>query len=164
MGPTRLDGLLSGPGVAVLPIAAAPDRRGQRSTAPADRSSGEMVAALPEVTVGSASAPPATVSAPAPTLAVSLIAPGGNPPAQGTIRVAAVASLAAVHVELLLDGSPVVASPGTRITYAWDTTSVGNGTHRWTARAYGAAGETVGSIPVDVVVRNVRTSAASSAK
>jgi hypothetical protein len=160
VAPAPMGGVSSGPSIAALPNAAASDRRNFRPPAPADPASGEMAATPPEVTVASASSAPATVSAPAPTLAVSLIAPGGNPPAQGTIRVAAVASLAAVYVELWLDGSPVVASPGTRITYAWDTTSFRNGAHRWTARAYGAAGETVGSIPVDVIVGNVRTSPA----
>jgi len=71
---------------------------------------------------------------------------------QGPVRLAGVASLGAVGVELLLDGAPVAASPRTRIVYEWDTTTVQNGIHRWAARAYGASGETVSSVTVDVVV------------
>lgn len=43
---------------------------------------------------------------------------------------------------------------GTSARYLWDTTTTGNGTHRWVARASDASGAVVSSAPVDVLVAN----------
>ena len=110
--------------------------------------------------VGTSAAVTVTVdnSAPADTTApsTSITAPTGGSTVSGTTTVTATASdnVGVTQVELLVDG--VVASTDTSAPYsfAWDTTTVADGSHTLVTRARDAAGNVGSSSSVTVTVSN----------
>ena len=97
-------------------------------------------------TPGDMTAPSVTISAPASGSTVS-----------GTVTVTATATdnVGVAAVQLKLNGANVgSADTGAPYSFAWNTTSVANGTHTLTAVATDAAGNTKTSAPVTVTVSN----------
>jgi hypothetical protein len=99
----------------------------------------------------------ATVTADTTAPAVSVTAPTDGATVSGTVNVTASASdnVGVAGVQFELDGaklgSEVIATP---YTTNWDTTTVSNGSHRLTAVARDAAGNTTTSNAVTVTVSN----------
>jgi Bacterial Ig domain len=83
-----------------------------------------------------------TVKAVAPTNASPSVSLNVPSPATGTVpvQIAATDPSGVTATELYVDGRLLAAFAGGSVTYAWDTTRVGNGTHAVLARAYSAAG------------------------
>jgi hypothetical protein len=100
-------------------------------------------------------------SAPSTSLAASITSPGNGSTVQGNVTVSATSSGNVARLDLLLDGALTgVFSQGT-VSYAWNTASVSNGTHTWTAKAYDALGNTALSSPAGVTVANGTTTSTS---
>lgn len=78
---------------------------------------------------------------------VSLTAPANGATVSGTITVSANASdnVGVSRVELSVDGSLVGTSTASPYQVSWNTTSVGNGGHTVTAKAFDAAGNSASS-------------------
>jgi RHS repeat-associated protein len=89
---------------------------------------------------------------------VSLSVPIGGPVARGTIPVTAAAAddRRVDKVEFYLDGgaTPIVTDTAAPWTFNWDTTTVPNGTHSWTAKAYDDAGNITTSTTVSGRIGN----------
>jgi hypothetical protein len=106
-----------------------------------------------EFTIGTASPPPPPDGT-APT--ASLTAPLDGATVVGTVTAQATASdnVGVTKVELAVDG--VTVAVDTTVPYAlpWNSTTVANGPHTLTARAFDAAGNTGTSPPVTVTVDN----------
>jgi hypothetical protein len=85
--------------------------------------------------------------------AVSITAPANNSTVKGSIDVFASAqdTAALPKVDLYLDN---VLMASNTIMFKWNSVSVANGIHIWTAKAYDAAGNTTTSAPVSVKVSN----------
>lgn len=79
--------------------------------------------------------------------AVSLTAPANGATVSGTITVSATASdnVGVSRVEFSVDGSLVGTSTASPYQVSWNTTSVGNGGHTVTAKAFDAAGNSATS-------------------
>lgn len=73
---------------------------------------------------------------------VSVTAPASGATVSGTVTVTASASdaVGVARVEFLVDGSVVSTDTAAPYEYAWNSTTVSNGTHTLGARAYDAAG------------------------
>ncbi len=90
---------------------------------------------------------------------VAITSPTSGSTVQGNVSVNATAAGTIMSTDLILDASTVTSFIGANVSFPWDSRKVPNGTHRWTAKAYGVSGSTVLSPPVDVVVNNVTTTA-----
>jgi glucose/arabinose dehydrogenase/regulation of enolase protein 1 (concanavalin A-like superfamily) len=87
---------------------------------------------------------------------VSVTAPGNGATVSGTSTITATASddVGVVRVEILVDNVVKSTDTSSPYSYAWDTTSVTNGTHAVAARAYDAADNVTSSTTVNVTVNN----------
>jgi RHS repeat-associated protein len=89
---------------------------------------------------------------------VSLSVPIGGPVARGTIPVTAAAAddRRVDKVEFYRDGgaTPIVTDSAAPWTFNWDTTTVPNGTHSWSAKAYDDAGNITTSATVSGRIGN----------
>jgi hypothetical protein len=61
------------------------------------------------------------------------------------------------RIDFALDEKVVRSFYTANATFPWDTRTVPNGSHRWTAKAYNASGSTGASSSVDLVVKNTVT-------
>ncbi len=87
---------------------------------------------------------------------VSLTSPGSGAIVAGTVTVTASSSdnVGVTKVEQYVDG----ALKATATSYSWNTSTVSNGSHTLSAKAYDAAGNTKSSSPVTVTVSNAVSS------
>ena len=87
---------------------------------------------------------------------VSLTAPGNNSNVNGTVTITASASdnVGVSNVEFYLNGALLFASNVTPYAYNWNTSSIANGSHTLTAKAYDNAGNVGQSSNVSVTVLN----------
>ncbi|MBE0609218.1 MAG: S8 family serine peptidase [Dehalococcoidia bacterium] len=104
---------------------------------------------------GSAPPPPADTTPPA----VSLTAPAAGATVAGVVTVAASASdsVGVTKVEFWLDGQLKATDTSSPYAIAWDSATVADGSHSWTARAFDAAGN-AGSASVSFSVLNASQS------
>ena len=100
-----------------------------------------------DVTVNNPAPPP-------PALTVAITQPVSGSTVQGTVTLAIAASSTATSIDLMFDGVVVDTVTDSAAQFAWDTTTVANGSHQWTAQAYDNFGQTALSAPVDVTVSN----------
>jgi chitodextrinase len=104
-------------------------------------------------------ATPAPVDSTPPTVAVS--SPAAGERLAGALGVSLTADDdegPVTEVELLVDGAVAGSAAAAAATIAWDTTTVGDGTHVLGARATDEAGNTAESPPVGVIVDNTAPS------
>ena len=85
-----------------------------------------------------------------PPPAASITAPADGATVSGTITVTASANASTVRVELYADAALL----GTGTSASWDTSSVGDGAHQLTAKAFDGSGVTTTSPAVGVTVNN----------
>ncbi|HEX8227671.1 MAG TPA: Ig-like domain-containing protein [Candidatus Saccharimonadales bacterium] len=87
---------------------------------------------------------------------VSLTSPAGGSTATGTVNISANASDTAgiSKVDFLVDGAIVSTDTTAAYSYAWNSTTVSNGSHTITARATNTGGSTTTSSAVTVNVSN----------
>ena len=90
----------------------------------------------------------------APTVSITSPAGGTRYTAAGTVDVttAVADDVGVTKVEFFDNGTYVGTEDTGPFAYTWSVSSAVNGTHRWTARAYDAAGNATTSAPVDVTV------------
>src|SRR6185436_2065164 len=101
----------------------------------------------------------ATTAAPdttAPTVSMTAPAAGASVSGTTTITATAADNIGVVGVQFLLDGASLGAEQTGPYSLAWNTTSVGNGTHTLSARARDAAGNTTTATNVTVTVANTQ--------
>jgi hypothetical protein len=90
-----------------------------------------------------------------PTVAISSPTAGLTVSGVVTITASAADNVGVTRIDYLLDGQVLgVLSPAV-LTFAWNTSTVSNGSHSLSARAYDAAGNAATSAAVDVTVANV---------
>ncbi len=90
---------------------------------------------------------------------VSITAPLNGATVSGTVAINATASdnVGVTKVEFNVDGVLKSTDTTSPYSFSWDSTSVSNGTHSLTAKAYDAATNSTVSSPVSVTVNNVAT-------
>jgi len=90
---------------------------------------------------------------------VSITAPANGATVSGTVSVTASASdnVGVTKVEFYLDGALKSTDTTSLYSWSWDSTSVANGTHSLTAKAYDAANNAGTSSAVSVTVSNTAT-------
>jgi hypothetical protein len=90
---------------------------------------------------------------------VSITAPLGGATVSGNVNFSANASdnVGVTKVEFYVDGSLVNTSTSSPYSFMWDTSSVSNGTHTLSAKAYDAANNLVTSTAVTVTSNNSST-------
>ncbi len=88
--------------------------------------------------------------------AVAITAPINNAAVSGTVAITATASdnVGVSRVEFYENGAFLSAINVAPYTYNWDTTSVANGSHSLTAKAYDAAGNVGQSLNITITVNN----------
>ena len=88
--------------------------------------------------------------------AVSLTAPGNGATLSGTVAVTASASdnVGVSRVEFYQDGALLSAGNVSPYSYSWNTSTVANGSHTLSAKAYDAAGNVGQSANLPVTVKN----------
>ena len=88
--------------------------------------------------------------------AVSLTAPGNGAIVSGTVAVTASASdnVGVSRVEFYQDGALLSAGNVSPYSYSWNTSTVANGSHTLSAKAYDAAGNVGQSASLPVTVKN----------
>jgi hypothetical protein len=86
----------------------------------------------------------------------SITAPSGAATISGTTTVTATASdnVGVVRVELWVDGAPGQTDTSAPYSFAWNTTTLSDGTHTLQSRAYDGAGQVGMSAEVTVTVNN----------
>src|SRR5262249_3056004 len=86
----------------------------------------------------------------------AVTAPANGAPRQGTINATASGSdhAGVTRVELYVDGVLKATDTASPYNFTWDTTSVANGSHSLTSKAYDAAGNVGTSAAVGVTVSN----------
>ena len=86
----------------------------------------------------------------------SITAPAGGATVSGTITASATASdnVGVTRVELLVDGALQGTDTAAPYSWSWNTTTVANGAHTLTSKAYDAAGNVGTSVAVAVTVSN----------
>jgi hypothetical protein len=91
--------------------------------------------------------------------AVSLTSPSNGSTVTGTINITASAqdNVAVNKVEFYIAGKAVSSVSASPYNYAWDTTTVGNGSYQLAAKAYDAAGNVGTSPTITVTVSNSTT-------
>jgi hypothetical protein len=89
-----------------------------------------------------------------PTVMISSPTAGQTVSGVVTITVAAADNVGVTRMDYLQDGQLLAALTPPAFTFPWSTTSVSNGSHSLTARAYDAAGNIATSAPVAVTVNN----------
>ena len=102
---------------------------------------------------GSTNPPPSDPTPPT----VSLTAPSAGATVSGssvTLSANASDNVAVSSVQFKVDGTSVTTDTGSPYTYAWDSTTVANGTHTITAVATDSSGNTTTSSSVSVTVNN----------
>jgi chitinase len=101
---------------------------------------------------------PVTVTAsfnPVPVpVTVGFSTPTNGSTVQQTVTVAASASGTVSSVGLSLDGAVITSASGLSASYAWNTTTVSNGTHSWTATAYDTGGNSLATSMITTTVNN----------
>lgn len=105
---------------------------------------------------GATTPPPAPTDTSAPVTAIS--SPTANASAKGTVTVSGSATdnVAVVKVDLLVDGSfKATDSTAPFASFSWDSSTVGDGAHNLSFKAYDAAGNTAVSPNVPITVSNV---------
>jgi leucyl aminopeptidase len=112
---------------------------------------------MAELAKGSVTAGPADTVAPV----ASISAPGAGATVSGTTTVSANASdnVGVARVEFFVDGTRRGTDTAAPYSYAWDTTTVANGSHALVAKAFDAAGNEGTSASVSVNVNNTSTTA-----
>ncbi|PYM70781.1 MAG: hypothetical protein DME03_20605, partial [Candidatus Rokuibacteriota bacterium] len=110
--------------------------------------------ALEAATAGvvSTTEPPADTTPP--TVTISSPTAGQTVSGVVTITAAAADNVGVTRMDYLQDGQLLAALTPPAFTFPWSTTSVSNGSHSLTARAYDAAGNIATSAPVAVTVNN----------
>ena len=88
---------------------------------------------------------------------VSITAPTGGSTVSGTVNVNANATdnIGVTKVEFLVDGSLKNTDTASLYSFSWDTTTVSNGSHILSAKAYDAANNVGTSTAVSVTVNNI---------
>jgi hypothetical protein len=111
------------------------------------------------VVVQNTSAPPADTTQPV----VSLTTPAGGSTVFGNVNVSANAidNVGVSKVEFYIDGSLASSDTDNPFSYAWDTTTLSNGSHTISAKAYDAAGNSA-TDQVSVTVANADTTPPST--
>jgi hypothetical protein len=110
-----------------------------------------------DVVFSSTSTPPPTDDTTLPAIAFATPTAGATVSATTTVSGTASDNVALANVTLQVDGGPFVAASGTSSwSYAWDTTTLPNGTHSLTARATDTSGNTK-STTISVTVNNGAT-------
>jgi hypothetical protein len=92
--------------------------------------------------------------------ATSITAPANGATVSGSVNVTASASdnVGVTKLEIYVDGALKTSNTNaTSLTYAWGTTTVANGSHSLTSKAYDAAGNVGTSSTVTVTVSNTTT-------
>ena len=91
---------------------------------------------------------------PVPEVTASITSPADGATVSGTTRVTATASggEGITRTELYIDGTLAASVSSARLSYSWDTTSLGNGTHILVSRAYDADANVRTSSAVTVTV------------
>jgi Bacterial Ig domain len=99
-----------------------------------------------DVTVTGGATPPTT----------SITSPTNGATVSGTVNITATASgpSGVAKVEIYIDGSLATTLTSTPYTYAWNTTTVANGSHSLLSKAYDSAGNSGTSATVSVTVAN----------
>jgi hypothetical protein len=99
-----------------------------------------------DVTVASGATPPTT----------SITAPANGATVSGTVNITATASgpSGVAKVEIYIDGSLATTLTSSPFTFAWNTTTVVNGTHTLLSKAYDSAGNSGTSATISVTVAN----------
>jgi hypothetical protein len=87
-------------------------------------------------------------------LTTSITSPADGATVSGTTTVTATASSSANKVEIYVDGTLLGSSSGASLTASWDTTTVADGAHALTSKAYDAGSGTATSAAVNVTVSN----------
>ena len=89
---------------------------------------------------------------PTPSAAVRINAPANGATVSGTVSIVTQVSSAVSWENIYVDGNYFASSPP--LTFSWNSTTVTNGAHTISARAFNSSGIQVGSDSVSVTVRN----------
>lgn len=100
----------------------------------------------------------ASVADPAPTVSIS--APANNAAVSATTNITTNVSADTVRVEFFVDGNKVGEDTTSPYTYSWNTTTIANGSHTLTAKAWDASNQSTTSAGVTVNVSNTTSSGA----
>ncbi len=103
----------------------------------------------PTATASVGATPTATATA---ALAVKITAPAAGATVSGTVSIATQVSASVSWINIYIDGNYLASSPP--FTFSWNSTTVANGSHTISTRAFGSTGAQIGSDSVTVTVAN----------
>lgn len=101
-----------------------------------------------------------TTTPPAPTVTMALTSPTSSSLLAGSVNVTATASdpSKVTRSELLVDGAVAATSTGASLSWAWDSRTKADGTHRLAARVYETSGAEATSPEVSIITDNTTPS------